>query len=181
MDRHTLYDPKQPLEIQRTIHSFDPCIACAVHVADPNGEELVRSNPLKGSAMTDTIDVRRPRTSSSPRPRSISSSYVEACVHCGQCADACHFYQASGIRDIPRPTNCFRSPRPIAGRDVRCPGLLRRASTKTISRNGKAPVRHLHDVRALHDGLSDGDRHRLDRGRRAPGLRRRRPRTQGPA
>ncbi len=32
MDRHTVYDPAQPLEIQRTIHSFDPCIACAVHV-----------------------------------------------------------------------------------------------------------------------------------------------------
>ncbi len=42
MDRHTLHDPKQPLEIMRTIHSFDPCIACAVHVVDPNGEELVQ-------------------------------------------------------------------------------------------------------------------------------------------
>ncbi|MDE2061511.1 MAG: nickel-dependent hydrogenase large subunit [Bradyrhizobium sp.] len=42
MDRHTLHDPKQPLEIQRTIHSFDPCIACAVHVVDPNGEELMQ-------------------------------------------------------------------------------------------------------------------------------------------
>jgi hydrogenase large subunit len=42
MDRHTLADPKQPLEIQRTIHSFDPCIACAVHVVDPNGEELMQ-------------------------------------------------------------------------------------------------------------------------------------------
>ncbi|MCB9993370.1 MAG: nickel-dependent hydrogenase large subunit [Hyphomicrobiaceae bacterium] len=42
MDRHTLFDPKQPLEIQRTIHSFDPCIACAVHVVDPNGEELTQ-------------------------------------------------------------------------------------------------------------------------------------------
>jgi hydrogenase large subunit len=41
MDRHTLADPKQPLEIQRTIHSFDPCIACAVHVTDPDGEEAV--------------------------------------------------------------------------------------------------------------------------------------------
>ncbi|HQY08832.1 MAG TPA: nickel-dependent hydrogenase large subunit, partial [Burkholderiaceae bacterium] len=40
MDRHQLHDPKQPLEIQRTIHSFDPCIACAVHVTDPAGEEL---------------------------------------------------------------------------------------------------------------------------------------------
>lgn len=42
MDRHKLYDGKQPLEIQRTIHSFDPCIACAIHVADPRGEELSR-------------------------------------------------------------------------------------------------------------------------------------------
>ena len=38
---HHLHDPKQPIEILRTIHSFDPCIACAVHVTDPNGEELV--------------------------------------------------------------------------------------------------------------------------------------------
>ena len=41
-DNHELHDPKQPLEILRTIHSFDPCIACAVHLADENGEELLR-------------------------------------------------------------------------------------------------------------------------------------------
>lgn len=29
-----IYDPKQPLEILRTIHSFDPCLACAVHLYD---------------------------------------------------------------------------------------------------------------------------------------------------
>jgi Ni,Fe-hydrogenase I large subunit len=28
----------QPLEIIRTIHSFDPCMACAVHIIEPNGE-----------------------------------------------------------------------------------------------------------------------------------------------
>jgi hydrogenase large subunit len=39
---HTLHDPQQPLEILRTIHSFDPCLACAVHVVDPDGEELIR-------------------------------------------------------------------------------------------------------------------------------------------
>ena len=39
-DNHTLHDPKQPVEILRTIHSFDPCIACAVHLTDPDGEEL---------------------------------------------------------------------------------------------------------------------------------------------
>ena len=41
-DRHTMHDPKQPLEILRPIHSFDPCIACAVHVTDPEGEELTQ-------------------------------------------------------------------------------------------------------------------------------------------
>ena len=39
---HALHDAKQPIEILRTIHSFDPCIACAVHVTDPEGEELVQ-------------------------------------------------------------------------------------------------------------------------------------------
>ncbi|MGF1612970.1 MAG: nickel-dependent hydrogenase large subunit [Gammaproteobacteria bacterium] len=43
---HRLHDPHQPLEILRTIHSFDPCIACAVHVVDPQGEELVRVKVL---------------------------------------------------------------------------------------------------------------------------------------
>lgn len=33
-------DPEQPLEILRTIHSFDPCIACAVHLVDTKGREL---------------------------------------------------------------------------------------------------------------------------------------------
>jgi hydrogenase large subunit len=41
-DNHTLHDSKQPIEILRTIHSFDPCIACAVHVTDPDGEELIK-------------------------------------------------------------------------------------------------------------------------------------------
>jgi hydrogenase large subunit len=43
---HQLHDPKQPLEILRTIHSFDPCIACAVHVTDAAGEELVKVKVL---------------------------------------------------------------------------------------------------------------------------------------
>jgi hydrogenase large subunit len=58
LEGHTLtlnpkYDPAKdplsnkllgPLEILRTIHSFDPCIGCAVHVTDPNGEELIKVN-----------------------------------------------------------------------------------------------------------------------------------------
>jgi hydrogenase large subunit len=37
---HRLHDPAQPIEILRTIHSFDPCIACAVHVAGPGGQRV---------------------------------------------------------------------------------------------------------------------------------------------
>jgi hydrogenase large subunit len=36
-----MVDPEQPLEILRTIHSFDPCLACATHVMSPEGKELV--------------------------------------------------------------------------------------------------------------------------------------------
>jgi hydrogenase large subunit len=40
-DNHEMHDPKQPIEILRTIHSFDPCIACAVHLTDPEtGEQI---------------------------------------------------------------------------------------------------------------------------------------------
>ena len=40
-DNHQIHNVKQPIEIQRTIHSFDPCIACAVHVSDPESGEQV--------------------------------------------------------------------------------------------------------------------------------------------
>jgi hydrogenase large subunit len=33
-------DPKLPLEALRTIHSFDPCLACAIHTHDADGNEL---------------------------------------------------------------------------------------------------------------------------------------------
>ncbi|HSD53247.1 MAG TPA: nickel-dependent hydrogenase large subunit [Burkholderiales bacterium] len=36
--------PEWPLEILRTIHSFDPCLACSTHVMSPEGEELVSVN-----------------------------------------------------------------------------------------------------------------------------------------
>jgi Ni,Fe-hydrogenase I large subunit len=35
-------DADQPIEILRTIHSFDPCMACAVHVTDPERREITR-------------------------------------------------------------------------------------------------------------------------------------------
>ena len=33
-------DPERPVEILRTIHSFDPCLACAVHVTDARGRRF---------------------------------------------------------------------------------------------------------------------------------------------
>ncbi|RHU31052.1 MULTISPECIES: nickel-dependent hydrogenase large subunit [Parabacteroides] len=33
-----IHDANQPLEILRTIHSFDPCLACAVHLYDEEGK-----------------------------------------------------------------------------------------------------------------------------------------------
>jgi len=39
-------DPELPLEILRTIHSFDPCLACAVHMLDPEGKEIVKVKAL---------------------------------------------------------------------------------------------------------------------------------------
>jgi [NiFe] hydrogenase large subunit/hydrogenase large subunit len=35
-------DPQKPVEILRTIHSFDPCMACAVHVLDAERREVTR-------------------------------------------------------------------------------------------------------------------------------------------
>jgi hydrogenase large subunit len=35
-----VHDPAQPLEILRTVHSFDPCLACAVHLYDDQGGKV---------------------------------------------------------------------------------------------------------------------------------------------
>jgi Ni,Fe-hydrogenase I large subunit len=37
-------DPEKPLEVLRTIHSFDPCMACGVHVLNVKGEEITQVN-----------------------------------------------------------------------------------------------------------------------------------------
>ena len=41
-DNHKIHDPMQPIEILRTVHSFDPCIACAVHMVDKDGKEMLK-------------------------------------------------------------------------------------------------------------------------------------------
>ena len=39
-------DAQHPLEVLRTIHSFDPCMACAVHMFDPTGNNVARVKVL---------------------------------------------------------------------------------------------------------------------------------------
>lgn len=39
-------DPERPLEVLRTVHSFDPCLACAVHVLDAEGKPVVQVKAL---------------------------------------------------------------------------------------------------------------------------------------
>ncbi len=39
-------DAERPLEVLRTVHSFDPCLACAIHTVDPEGKELARVRTL---------------------------------------------------------------------------------------------------------------------------------------
>ncbi len=35
-------DPELPLEVLRTVHSFDPCLACAIHMVDADGQPIVQ-------------------------------------------------------------------------------------------------------------------------------------------
>jgi hydrogenase large subunit len=39
-------DPDQPLEVLRTVHSFDPCLACAVHLLDKDKNEIKKIKVL---------------------------------------------------------------------------------------------------------------------------------------
>lgn len=39
-------DPEKPLEVLRTVHSFDPCLACAIHMVDKGKNEIIRVRAL---------------------------------------------------------------------------------------------------------------------------------------
>lgn len=39
-------DPEKPLEVLRTVHSFDPCLACAIHLVDGESREIVKVKVL---------------------------------------------------------------------------------------------------------------------------------------
>src|SRR5579862_1089689 len=44
--QNPIADPEKPLEVLRTIHSFDPCMACACHTFDPSGREIAKVKVL---------------------------------------------------------------------------------------------------------------------------------------
>lgn len=39
-------DPELPLEVLRTVHSFDPCVGCAIHTLELEGQEIARGKAL---------------------------------------------------------------------------------------------------------------------------------------
>jgi hydrogenase large subunit len=41
-----LADSEKPLEVLRTVHSFDPCLACAIHMVDAKGNDIVKVKAL---------------------------------------------------------------------------------------------------------------------------------------
>jgi Fe-S oxidoreductase len=55
--------------------------------------------------MTDTVNVEAAAKTFLAQTEEHLVSYLEACVHCGQCAQACHFYEASGD---PRHTPAYK-------------------------------------------------------------------------
>mgnify|MGYP000462190445 CR=1 FL=1 len=55
-DRLTVEDVRDPINVMRTIRSFDPCLACSVHVDSPEGSY---ETELKPASPGGTTDVRR--------------------------------------------------------------------------------------------------------------------------
>lgn len=44
--RTPIAQPEKPLEVLRTVHSFDPCMACACHAFDPSGRQIAEIKVL---------------------------------------------------------------------------------------------------------------------------------------
>jgi hydrogenase large subunit len=60
-------DPERPLEVLRTVHSFDPCLACAVHVVDGKGRSYGRN----------VVAVREPEGSTSLPPDPVAEAVLQ--------------------------------------------------------------------------------------------------------
>ena len=70
VDNHPLLKPEQPLEILRTIHSFDPCMACGVHVLDADGQPDHRGH--------GPMTARAGRRATAPRDASLGAQGAAA-------------------------------------------------------------------------------------------------------
>ncbi len=52
-------DPEMPLEVLRTIHSFDPCMACGVHVLDAKGRPITQVTMKPTSSYVGPLQTLR--------------------------------------------------------------------------------------------------------------------------
>ena len=51
--------PNEPVEILRSLHSFDPCLACSTHVMSEDGEELAKVTTTPVGAIGDKPMIKR--------------------------------------------------------------------------------------------------------------------------
>ena len=49
----------------------------------------------------------------------VAAAHLESCVHCGMCAEACHFYVSTGESEYTPIWKLSRSSRPISAYAVR--------------------------------------------------------------
>jgi len=63
-------DPSRPLEVLRTVHSFDPCLACAVHVAmHPDAGTAGWSRPFRRRTWQRSLRLRSRKQPRRATPR----------------------------------------------------------------------------------------------------------------
>ena len=127
-------DPQKPLEILRTIHSFDPCLACSTHVMSRTGRRWRRSRCAeREDDMTEATQVLASLDSARRKgaPSSQSVYVYEAPVRIWHWVNAAGDRRAGDRRAISSPRRCPR----IAGRGERA------------IRDG------LHPIRAFRGGL----------------------------
>jgi len=99
-------DATQPIEVLRVVHSFDPCLSCAVHVMRPNGQPVVVRTP----AANGRSHHHRRCHAGGPRTRNRVSGAIR-----GLCSTRMHRV-AARVRpftdDVPRgqerPPGCDR-------------------------------------------------------------------------
>jgi hydrogenase large subunit len=72
-------DPEKPLEVLRTIHSFDPCLACAIHTLDVEGKEISRVRTLtSGIAGLAAAPIEPARSAAMVVPAGAGAAAVRA-------------------------------------------------------------------------------------------------------